>query len=82
MGLWLPLALADAVAAMFSLARMWAANPKDVELPTRAELLENWCLPMLSRSVKAADEAAEKERKAKALYESVKRLKAKFEGVK
>lgn len=44
-------------------------------MPSRAETLKAWCLPMLSRSL----EAEEKEREALALFNSVKRLKEKFE---
>lgn len=74
LGVWLPLALADIVAMLCALARLWAANPGDVKIPERSATLSSWCLPMLSSSLKAA----EKERDALALYESVKRLAQKM----
>lgn len=78
MGLWLPLALSDVVALMFGLIRTWAANKNEIKIPSRSETLSSWCLPMLSRSLAAA----EKERKAREMFESVERLKRKLEGRK
>ena len=49
---------------------MWAANPKKVKIPKRSESLASWCLPIMSRSLKAGEE----EQEAIELYESVKRL--------
>ena len=70
LGVWLPLALADIVALLFGVIRMWAANPEKVKPPKRSETLASWCLPMLSSSLKAGeDEAAALE-----LLHSVERL--------
>ena len=73
-GVWLPLALADIFTVLLCLMRPWLKEPGDLKIPSIAEIVGGWCLPMLSKSV-AADE---KERKALALVESVKRFKERF----
>ena len=75
MGVWLPLALADLLASMFALVRMWASNPGEVKPPKRSEVLASWMLPMLSSSIKAGED----ESAALSLFESVKRLAEKKE---
>lgn len=74
--------MADLKAVMMVLARLWASNPGDVEIPTRSECLESWCLPMMASSLKAAEE----EQKALELFGNIKRLadkkKAKTERAK
>ena len=67
--------MADIYAALCVLCRLMASNPREVRVPKRAETLKAWCLPMLSKSL----EADEKEREALELYNSVKRLKERFE---
>lgn len=72
MGVWLPLALADLAALMVCQIRMWTSTPEKVQVPSRSETLAGWCLPMLSTSLKAAEE----EQRALALFNSVKNLAA------
>ena len=69
-GVWLPLALADIMMMLVGLARMWAVNGKEIELPKRSETLASWCLPMMSSSLKAAEEEDE----ALRLFNSVQQL--------
>lgn len=69
-GVWLPLAMADVKAMLMVLARMWTTNPEKVDIPTRSECLESWCLPMMASSLKAAEE----EQKALELFGNVKRM--------
>ena len=64
--------MADLVAVLFAVVRMWAANPEKVNIPKRSETLASWCLPFMSAAVRAA----EKELDALALLESVKNLAA------
>lgn len=73
MGVWLPLALADMMMMLIGLARMWSAEPKKIKLPKRSETLASWCLPMMSKSLAAAEE----EEEALKLFNSVKELAAK-----
>lgn len=71
--MWLPLALADVYGALVALARVWAANPGKVNVPTRAETLRMWALPMLASSL----EASEREREAAeqlAVFERIKKM--------
>lgn len=58
---------------MVVLARMWAANPKEVDIPKRSETLASWCLPMMASSVKASEDEAE----ALQLFKAVQNLAAK-----
>lgn len=55
---------------LVGLARMWAVNGKEIELPMRSETLASWCLPMMASSLKAAEEEAE----ALKLFNSVQQL--------
>lgn len=75
MGLWLPLALSDLYSLLLILIRMQCANPEQVKIPERSDIVAGWCLPMLSKSLKADEE----EHKALEMFESVKRLKCKYE---
>lgn len=74
-GVWLPLALADIVAYLVGMMRLWASNPQKLPVPKRSETLAGWCLPMLSKSL----EAGEEEYKALQLLRSVQALKARQE---
>lgn len=69
--MWLPLALADIYGALVALARVWAVNPDEVIVPTRAETLRMWALPMMASSL----EASEKERAAAEQLAAVERIK-------
>ena len=73
MGVWLPLALADAVTLMFALVRMWAADPAKIKPPRRSELLKSWALPFMGSALAAEEE----EQEALALFKAVENLKAK-----
>ena len=58
---------------MVAIVRMLAANPEKIKVPTRSEALGAWCLPMMSRSLKAdEDEAAAFE-----MLKAVEKLKSK-----
>ena len=74
LGVWLPIALADIQTMLFLLYRIQLANPKQLKVPERSDILASWCLPMLSKSLKADEE----ERKAWELFDSVKKLKSKY----
>ena len=74
LGVWLPVALADILAALVCLMRPWLKEPNAMKVPSRAEILAGWCLPMMSKCI----DADEREREALALSESVKRLKERF----
>lgn len=74
-GVWLPLALADIFAALVCLMRPWLKEPNAMKVPERSETLQGWLLPMMAKSLKADEE----ERKAMALFEAAKALKARFE---
>lgn len=37
---------------------MFASNGDKIKVPTRSEALSAWCLPMMSRSLKADEEEA------------------------
>jgi hypothetical protein len=52
---------------------MFAANGDKIKVPTRSEALSAWCLPMMSRSLKADED----EREAFELLKSVENLKNK-----
>lgn len=78
MGVWLPLAMADIKMMLTVLARLWAANAKDVDIPKRSECLESWCLPMMASSMKET----EKEAEAMEMFNRVKRLAEKQKEVK
>lgn len=56
------------------LYRIQLVHPEKLKVPERSEILHSWCLPMLSKSLKADEE----ERKAIQMLESVKRLKSKY----
>jgi hypothetical protein len=75
LGVWLPLALADITALLIGLTRAWSATPEEIKVPQRSETLAGWCLPMLSKSLAAAEE----EHKALQLLRSVQMLKARQE---
>lgn len=64
--------MADMIAVLFAVVRMWAAKPEEVKVPKRSEMLASWCLPFMAASLREA----EKEQDALALYESVKKLAA------
>lgn len=72
--MWLPLALADIQTMLLLLYRIQLAKPEQLKVPERSEILATWCLPMLSKSLKADED----ERKALELFNSVKRLKSKY----
>ena len=74
-GVWLPLALADIFAALVCLMRPWLKDPGSLKIPERSETLQSWLLPMMAKSI-GADE---KERKALAMFNSVKALKERYE---
>ena len=73
-GVWLPLALADLMAALTCLIRPWLKDPNALKPPKRSETLKSWLLPMMAKSL----EADEKESDALALYNSIKELKEKL----
>lgn len=54
---------------------MQASKPDQIKIPKRSEILGGWCLPFLSKSLKASEE----EQEALELFESVKRLKKRYE---
>lgn len=56
------------------LYRIQLAKPEQIKIPERSDILATWCLPLMSSSLKADEE----ERKAIELFESVKRLKSKY----
>lgn len=66
--------MADIIAHLTMLIRMQCARPEAVKIPERSEILRTWCLPMLSRSIKADED----ERKAMEMLNSVKRLNDKY----
>jgi len=66
-GVWLPLALSDLYTLLLLLLRIQVAHPEEIKVPERSEVLAAWCLPMLSKSLKADEE----ERKAMELFNSV-----------
>lgn len=69
----MPLALADIYAAVICLIRMWAANASEIKVPSRSQTLAAWCLPMMSRSLKAEEDEAS----AIEMLKAVERLKNK-----
>ena len=74
-GVWLPLAMADILAALICLVRPNLKDPNSLKIPKRSETLQNWLLPITAKSI----EADEKESEALALFNSVKALKARYE---
>ena len=66
--------MADIYTMLLLLYRIQLAKPEQIKIPERSDILATWCLPMMSSSLKADEE----ERKAIELYESVKRLKSKY----
>lgn len=49
-------------------------KPQEVKIPERSEIVGGWCLPMMSKSLKADEE----ERAALELFNSVKRMRSKY----
>lgn len=71
MGVWLPLALADLCICVLS---PWMSDSRKL---TRADLVERWCLPMLSSSLRET-ELQEERAKFRAFVEGLRnREKAK-----
>jgi hypothetical protein len=43
---------------MVAIVRMLAVNPEKIKVRPRSEVLAAWCLPMMSRSLKAEEDEA------------------------
>jgi len=85
MGLWLPVALANIHTVLVALLRQWAGKDSGIKVLKLSETLESWCLPILSRAFKTAEDEAEakaeadrKEREALALFNMVKKLETEY----